>query len=336
MPAALFKPAKIYVDSAVEKLPLTLKILRKFEGVEVELTSNPHELKKPSEMTGAKKSLLLARQKADPLKEFQAMTQSSQRPYYALNLISNCHLECTYCILQSYLSNNPLITIFTNLEEILMRLADQLQRIPIGAMVGTGKIADSLALENISEHHQSLIPLFAKQKRVTLELKTKSEAIDSLLNLEPKNQTVISWSLNPPFLIEREEYKTATFAERLQAAKKASEAGYRVAFHFDPMIYHEQWQQNYSQALEWVFEEISPAKIAWMSVGTLRFPFKQGKIMKRRFPKNEAIHSQLISTSRSFIHYPNDLREGMQQFMEKEITKHLPASSFYRCMDFES
>ncbi len=96
MPSLPFKPAKIYVDTAVAALPLTQKILQKFLEIEKEEIGDIKFLKKPAEITGAKKSLLLARLKADPLKEFQAMTESSQRPYFALNLISKCHLECTY------------------------------------------------------------------------------------------------------------------------------------------------------------------------------------------------------------------------------------------------
>ncbi len=335
MPSLPFKPAKIYVDTAVSGLPLTQNILQKFPDIEKEEINDIKLIKKPAEMTGAKKSLLLARLKADPLKEFQAMTESSQRPYFALNLISNCHLECTYCILQSYLANNPIITIFTNLDEILMRLADQLKRIPPGSIIGTGKIADSLALENISEHHQHLIPFFARQDRITLELKTKSAQVESLLNLDHQNKTILSWSINAPQIIEQEEYKTASFEERLKAAYRVSEKNYPIAFHFDPMICHEGWQKNYSLALRKIFNKISPEKIAWISVGTLRFPFKQQRIMRERFPKNESIHEGLLSTSRVFLHYPDDQREQMHQFMEKEISQYYPLEKYYRCMDFE-
>lgn len=334
MPCVAYKPAKIYIDPAVKNLPLTKKILGKFPEVEIETLNDPKDLKKPREMTGAKKSLVLARMKADPLKEFRAMSESSRRPYYALNLISNCHLECTYCILQSYLANNPVITIFTNMDEILERLEDQIQRLPAGSVIGSGKIADSLALEDISEHHQHLIPFFSKQRDVTLELKTKSDFVESLLGLNHGNNTVVSWSVNPASIIENEEFKTASLDERLKAAQCCVDAGYRVAFHFDPMIYHEAWQKNYAEACDQIFETIPLKQIAWMSAGTLRFPFKQSKIMKSRFPKNEAIHRELISTSQKFIHYPEDLRKEMQSFMEEKISAKIPG--FYRCMDFES
>ncbi len=334
MPCVPYKPAKIYLDPAVSKLPLTQKILGKFPEVEIEELSDPKELKKPREITGAKKSLVLARMKADPLKEFRAMSESSHRPYYALNLISNCHLECSYCILQSYLANNPVITIFTNMDEILGRLEDQIQRLPEGSVIGSGKIADSLALEDISEHHRHLIPFFSRQEKVTLELKTKSDFVESLLGLDHGDKTVVSWSMNPASIIESEEFKTASFDERLKAAQSCVNAGYRVAFHFDPMIYHEAWKKNYGEACDQIFDQIPLQNIAWMSAGTLRFPFKQSKIMKARFPKNEAIHRELVSTSQKFIHYPEELRKEMQSFMEEKISAKIPG--FYRCMDFDS
>lgn len=283
-------------------------------------------------MTWAKKGLVLARMRADPLKEFRAMTSSAGRPYYSLDLISNCHLECTYCILQSYLENNPLITIFTNLEEILERLGRQLERLPEGSVIGTGKIADSLALDGISGHTPSLVPFFAKQRRVMLELKTKSERIQNLLNLDHGGRTVVSWSMNPPEIIMSEEYKTASFEERLAAARRVSQAGYPVGFHFDPVIWHPEWKENYKRAIQRIFETIH--SVAWMSVGALRFPARQARIMRKRFPKNERVMQGLVSSHRTFLHYPEALREEMQSFLEEKISAGLGKDRFYRCMDF--
>ena len=285
-------------------------------------------------MTGAKKNLLLTRMKADPLKEFHAMSSSSKRPYFSLNLVSNCHLECTYCILQSFLSNNPLITIYTNIEEILEKLEIQIQQLPPKSIIGTGKIADSLALEPITGYHQHLIPFFAKQDKVRLELKTKADHVDSLLSLKHEGKTVISWSINPSQVIKREEFKTASFEERLTAARKAAKGGYPVAFHFDPMIVHKNWKENYRNCIKEIFKNISSDQIAWISLGLLRFPHRQMKIMKKRFPKNDLIFKQLTSSSLNFMHYPDDLREEMYQWMESELKNYFPLEKSYRCMDF--
>ncbi len=335
MPSLPFKPAKIYIDRDVAELSYTQKILQKFSGIEVVEIEDRKILKKPVEMTGAKKNLLLTRLRADPLKEFHAMTQSSRRPYFALNLVSNCHLECTYCILQSFLANNPLITVYTNLDEILERLQLQIKDLPPGSIIGTGKISDSLALEPLTEFHQHLIPFFAKQDKVRLELKTKADCIDSLLDLSHEGKTVISWSMNPEQVIEREEYKTASFKERLSAAKKAAASKYPVAFHFDPMIVHKNWKENYKNSVQEIFRHLQADQIAWISLGLLRFPHKQMKIMKKRFPKNDLIFKQMTSSSLSFMHYPDDLREEIHQWMEENLFNWIEKGKVYRCMDFD-
>ncbi len=334
MPSGPFQPGRIFVDRSVEDLPATRRILEKFPKIASEIV-DAKTLKKPAPMTGAKKNLVLTRLKADPLKEFHAMTESAGKRYYSLDLVSNCHLECTYCILQSYLENNPAITVYTNIEEILERLAAQLEELPRGSVVGTGKIADSLALDEITEHTKTLVPFFARQNRVTLELKTKSDHIDNLLGLDHAGQTVVSWSMNPPEIIKREEYKTASFDERLAAAKKVSEAGYPVGFHFDPVILHEGWCEHYARAFDRIFRTIDADRIAWMSLGTLRFPARQARIMQKRFPNNTSVLDGLISTNRTFLHYPDDLREEVQLWLEAKIFEFLPKEKTYRCMDFE-
>lgn len=332
-----FHPSRIFIDETVEKLPLTQKILKHFPATPAQILSDPKKFKRPVEMTWAKKGLLLTRFKADlPLKPFPAMAESSRRPHYSLNLISNCHLECTYCILQSYLSNNPLITITTNIEEILEKLDHQLENLSPDSVIGTGKIADSLALENLTGFSATLVSFFAKKNHGTLlELKTKSDQVDSLLNLDHLEKTVVSWSINPQAVVEREEYKTAGVAERLAAAKKCAEAGYKIGFHLDPMIVHENWKENYANLIEQIFDAISPDKIAWMSLGILRFPARQKKTIENRFPKNKKLFEGLQQTHLPFLTYPEALRKEMYQTVARSIKKWEPNMELYYCMESE-
>lgn len=334
MSDAAFQPSQILLDPTVQDLPLTQKILSKFPRTPIQSLDHSKAHKQKGDFGLAKKKLVLARMKADPLKEFKAMSQSSGRRYFSLDLISNCHLECTYCILQSYLENNPAITLYVNMEEILERLKGQLRQTSGGSVIGTGRIADSLALEEISGHHQCLIPFFAHQESALLELKTKSAKVSFLKNLFHEQRTVVSWSLNPSFIIQREEYKTASFEERLDAAKKVSQWGYPIGFHLDPIIVHEGWEKNYSEMIQPIFQKFAPDKIAWMSLGTLRFPMRQARLMKKRFPKNLSIHERLISTDKPLLHYPDELREEILSRMEEQLSLYLPKEKYYRCMDF--
>lgn len=323
-----FHPAQIFIDQTVADRPMTHHILAKFPDITPHYIEDTKTFKKPASMSWAKKGLLLARHKTDhPLKSFDAVTQSCGRPYYSLDLISNCHLECTYCILQSYLANNPVITIYTNVDEILDKLIRQLETIhdsrsTIPAIINTGRIADSLALESIAGWHQILIPFFGRlEKNILLELKTKSEDVDSILNLPHHEKTVVSWSVNPQNIIDREEFKTASLSQRLAAAKKCSEAGYKIGFHLDPMIIHEGWEKNYTTLVEKIFDSVAPEKISWMSLGLLRFPARQQKTMKNRFPKSAQIHEGLQHSHLPYLTYKPHLRHTIYQTLAPYITQ---------------
>lgn len=330
-----FKPSHLYIEKSIVSLPRTQKILNLFKNTPYQIVTHQKEIKKPQEMSWAKKGLFLSRFKSDlPLKNFEMMVQSAARPYFALNLISNCHLECTYCILQSYLANNPMITIYVNMEEILENLNRQIPMLPPRVVIGTGKIADSLALESITEFHATLIPFVGKQKtEIILELKTKTDAVDTLLNLDHQNKTVVSWSMNPQNIVEREEYKTASVAERLAAAKKCVAAGYKVGFHLDPMIVHEGWKKNYATLIEQFFDTVAPEKIAWLSLGVLRFPNRQKKMIERRFPKNRALFESLRHTHLPFLTYEPSLRQEMYNAVQGFIQKISYKVSTYLCME---
>jgi hypothetical protein len=57
-------------------------------------------------------------------------------------------------------------------------------------------------------------------KNGVLELKTKSDNVDPILHLNHQGRTVVSWSLNPPKMIQEEEVKTALLKDRIEAEEK--------------------------------------------------------------------------------------------------------------------
>ena len=107
-------------------------------------------------------------------------------------------------------NQRPLITVHANLEEILENLGHQISLRP-GQLfrVGTGEHSDSLALDPYLRISPHLIRFFSNLPNAVLELKTKSDHVDHLLDLSHGGKTVIAWSLNPEIVIEQEEHKTA-------------------------------------------------------------------------------------------------------------------------------
>lgn len=131
--------------------------------------------------------------------------------YFVLNLGFQCDMDCSYCYLQSFINSNYL-TVFTNgasalneLTEIGKDLKDQPVRI------GTGEVIDSLSLDPITLYSRTLIEFFWDYPKWTLEFKTKSAQVEQFLNMPHRGNVVVSWSINPPNIIEQEEHGTASF-----------------------------------------------------------------------------------------------------------------------------
>ena len=112
-----------------------------------------------------------------------------------------------------------------------------------------GEMLDSLALDHISSLTSRLVPLFSRLSNGYLMLLTKSSNIDGLLSLTPNGQTVVSWSLNTQPMIDSFEVGTASLEERLHAAKRCQERGYRIRLRIDPGILYPDWQRDYAELI---------------------------------------------------------------------------------------
>ncbi len=309
-----FSPQKILIEEEVAELPLSKNILKKFSGVPIEFCKEVKTLKEPTPITPAKKTLILAQYRGEAIKPFPKIKNAINLNDYVFNPISNCHLECTYCILQSYLRNNPALTIYTNIDYFLDGLETLAkQNFPKPIRVGTGELSDSLALDDITDLSQTLVPFFAKTSNLFLELKTKSNTIENLLELEPQGHTVISWSIAPQRIVEQEELKCASLAERVGAAKKLQKHGYLIGLHLDPLIYFEGWKEEYEKLIQLLAKELDSKRIAWVSIGSLRFDKNLKEIATNRFPHTKIFSSDFIDSPDGKQRYFKTIRMEMYQ-----------------------
>jgi DNA repair photolyase len=76
--------------------------------------------------------------------------------------------------------------------------------------------------------------------------------------------------MNPQGVIDTDEHGTASLEERLRAARRCQEAGYRLGFHFDPMIEYPGWEDDYRRLVEEIFASVDWRRISWLSLGVLR------------------------------------------------------------------
>jgi spore photoproduct lyase len=282
----------------------------------------------------AKKTLYLAPHKGDFLKKCPGSAGQVCCNYFVINFASNCPMDCSYCYLQEYLADNAALKVFSNVADLIDE-ADRMLARHRGVFfrIGTGEITDSLALEPYTGMVGELLPYFAEQPNVLLELKTKSDRVDSLLSFDPKGRVVVAWSMNPPRVIELDEHGTASLAARLAAARRCQEAGYRLGFHFDPMIEYPGWESDYQSMLEQTFAAIDWRRLAWLSLGVLRQTPALKRVMRKRFPQSELLTGEQVLCPDGKMRYFQPLRVEMYRKMVRWIRRAAPTIKIYLCME---
>lgn len=254
--------------------------------------------------------------------------------YWILNLGFGCPIDCSYCYLQMY-SNAPGILIPANIEDYYEHILEFDRKAFRRTRIGTGEFADSLALDKYTGYSSALIPFFSKTRNLVLELKTKSADIDNVLREDPHENVVIAWSMNTREMAERYEKGGATVGDRIYAAKRAASRGYKVGFHFDPLIYHKGWEDAYRGVLEEIFshEEIK-RNTAWISLGTLRYTPGLKQTAEQRFSDTLMFYEgEFLSDVDGKLRYPRNLRADMYDKMTGWIREHNPSCWIYRCME---
>jgi len=340
-PESSYFPQKIYLEEASLDYSLTQKILDKLDRVPREVIRNPQkivqELHDSKDWIGeGKKYLLIAKQKGNFVKPCPCTPRYLGCNYFIINLVFNCPLDCTYCILQDYLSH-PLITAFVNLEDLWRELDIFLQkREGKHLRIGTGELGDSLVLDHLTENSKDLISYFRGKGKTFLELKTKTVEINNILKLKPADNVVISWSLNT-FKIAREEEKGAPgVEERIKAAWQVSEKGFKLGFHFDPLIRYSGWEEEYAEVIGRMLKMVDPRKISWISLGSLRFPPSLKPLLKQRFPGTKIIYDEFIKGKDGKLRYFKPLRLELYQkivsFIKSYGGERIP---LYFCMESE-
>lgn len=251
-----------------------------------------------------------------------------------LRNMSNCPMHCSYCFLQNYLTNTT-TSVVADIDALVEEVREEIVRHPGRFLrVGTWELADSLILEEELGNSSALVEAFAPLKGALLELRTKSSVVGPLLGLSHGGRTVASWSMNPPAVIRSDEHGTASFEERLAAMVRVMEDGYLLALHFDPMIWHEGWEQNYVDMVHEIFRRIDPDRVAWISMGVLRFNPEMKRKMAENFPGSRLTTAELVTGNDGKMRYVKPLRRAMLSLLYSTVRQCAGDDPYiYLCME---
>ncbi len=262
--------------------------------------------------------------------------------YNVFNLSFGCIYECTYCYLQEY-TNTPGLIFPANVDHFLDRFlsfrdlpATHSWRRGTRLRLGTGEFSDSLMLDDLTGYSLPLVEFFRGRDDVIFEFKTKSVNIENLLKVKGDENIVVGWSVNPQSIIDSNELYSAPLEARIDSARRIVEAGYRVAFHFDPIFYYNGWKDEYREVIDRILGVINPEKIAWISLGTLRFKPSLKKIIEARFPGNDILDAEMVLGFDDKLRYPARLRSMIYRNLIDALTRHNRNLPIYLCMEERS
>lgn len=332
--------SRLYIDEAVRDHPVTGAVCAAAPGVPISVVPGVQGVRDALALSGdplaaGKRVLFLTRNKGPFVKKCPGTKSYVCCGYQILHVGTYCTMDCSYCILQAYF-NPPVLQYFVNMDELFDELHDiaGMSRPPFHR-IGTGEFTDSLIWEPWTGLSRTLVPYFGRQDRIALELKSKTIQIDNLRGLEHNRKTIVAWSLNPPAVIRREERRTASVRARLKAASRCESWGYPLAFHFDPLILYEGWENDYRRLVRDLFSAVSPDNIAWISLGSFRFMPSLKPIIGRRFQKSRIVCGEFVRGLDGKMRYFKPLRMELYQKMAGWIRESAPGVLVYLCMEDE-
>jgi len=334
-----FLPDAIFIEQEAEPYPLTGFILDRCPGVPVVRVDDTAALIKryhddPPVGFNGKRSLLLCRNRGRFLEACPGTGRAYRCcQYLILNTGLGCPLACTYCVLQAYL-NNPFLTLFVNRDDMFAELERSARLVPGRFLrIGTGEYMDSLALEHLTGFVPAVAGFFRKRPHLRLELKTKTAHTASLRNHDYSNLFIVSWSLNAEEICAREESGAATLSARILAARDLIDRGYRVGFHFDPLIAFDGWQQGYRATVELLKKHIPPRRVAWISIGSLRFMPRLKPIAQAACPRTAIYTGEFVSGLDGKMRYLQEIRLELYARLVGWLGEYSPDICLYFCME---
>ena len=235
----MFRIQRLFIEEAAWDDPVTRQVRQRLAHLTPVIIPARETLRLPSplspdDISQAKETLVLARQKGPFWRSCPGTREYICCGYQILQVMTNCPMDCSYCVLQSYL-NFPAMTVFTNWEDLWAEMEAKLAGEPEKIQrLGTGEFGDSLALDELLGLNRQLMAFISRWPQAVLEIKTKWHRVEPLLPLGPNPQVIFAWSVNTPRVIRREEHGAASLAARLAAARKCAQAGFPPGLSFRP------------------------------------------------------------------------------------------------------
>ena len=321
----------IYVEKKILNNKNTLEILSKFKDVKIIEIENYKEVfssnNQDFHLQKLGQKLILASNKANMIYEGAVVCESFENDnFYYTSSIINCVYDCEYCYLQGVYSSGNIV-IFVDIEKVfeeVEELYNKLKTLYLCISYDT----DLLAIENICGFSEKWYYFIEDKKDLKIELRTKSGNIDKFLNLKPLDNFIIAFTLSPENITLKNEKYTASFKNRIKAIKELQEKGWKVRICIDPLIYSDNFEKNYSQMIEYLFNEIDKEKVIDVSIGVFRISKEYLKKMRNQNQNSEILYYPFECVDGVYT-YSDKIKSYMLNFIKEQFLKYIDEKKIY-------
>jgi spore photoproduct lyase len=329
---------KVFIEKDIQESEYTLNILNNIKFKEQQLIDSMDDIwgrvKKPYLQKRETLNLFIAKKKGALVKEAPvAYGHGSEKHFYYIHAY-NCIYECQYCYLQGYF-NTPDLVLFVNHDEIIDEMR-KLIELPENqnAWFHAGEYSDSLNLSHVTKELDTYFDFFRNNLNCKLELRTKSVNIKELLRLTPSPNIFVSYTLSSTQGGKAFDFKCPSVNARLQAIKKLVSHGYNIGIHLDPIIYHDNFMDEYKLLLEALSQILPDERLGYISIGVVRFTKDVYREVENNYPDSE-IHSQdLIKSFDGKVRYNMPMRMWMMNSVKDLCIKNgYQNDKIYLCME---
>jgi spore photoproduct lyase len=304
-----FVPERIFVERGLEDCTVALRARRAAINMAMEVFEDLSTLLARFETVPAaeaKKSLVVARRAGGFVKEFPSgpgLTASGWR--YFIPAIG-CPADCRYCFLQTYHPAGVPV-VFADQDALLSEVADRARELGGGYFYG-GELCDNLILERYMGLVARLVELFRGMPEATLELRTKSDEVEPLLAAGPAPNVTIAWTFSPREIAETCERGVPHLDERIAAARRVQDAGFRVGIRLDPIVLDDGWQDAYRCLLTKLSGALNPRMVESVHLGCMRYTPALKAAAVRRFGRGAPFAGEFVQSRDGKFRYPRPAR----------------------------
>ena len=324
----MFIPKEILYEKNVMNYELGKELLEKYKDVPKMIIENHNNIPEMRcrgncDFTDMKKDLVIGIRKTHKFVP-NHKTSDFLVPYTS----SGCTAMCMYCYLVCNYNKCSYLRLFVNREEMLDKIIKTSNKSEKELTFEIGSNSDLILENTITNNLEWTIPKFANNNRGYLTFPTKFDMVDPILNLEHKGRIIVRMSVNPDNIIHRVEFGTSNLENRVKAINKLQEAGYKVGILIAPIIFVDNWKEEYEKLLMYLQANLSEKvkKNVFFELIFMTYSYVHKMINKEAFPNAINLFDETKMTGRGkgkYMYKPQIREEGTRFFLEK-MKKYFP------------